>query len=63
MGKIQLDNGVRPSPFDEEQQYETGNEGERDRSGNAKGGKDGEKLDKAMKRKYPQKSIRGGEYR
>jgi len=63
MSKLRLDNGVEPSPFDDEEKYETGNEGERDTSDNAKGGKDGENLDKAMKRKYPEKNIRGKEYR
>ena len=62
MGLISLDNG-KGSPLNEEEDYEKGNEGERDYKANAKGGKDGEKLDKAIKRKYPEKSMRGKEYR
>lgn len=51
------------SKSDKEEQYETGNSGERDYAANDIGGRDGKKLANAMKRKYPKKEYRGKEYR
>ena len=48
---------------DNEEQYETGNSGERNYASSKKGGEDGAKLDAAMKRKYPEKKFRWKEYR
>lgn len=46
-----------------EEQYETGNEGAKSTKSNKIGGEDGSKLDTAMKRKYPSKNVRHKEYR
>jgi hypothetical protein len=63
MGVIKLDNGFNDSPLNDEEDYEKGNEGERDYKSNAKGGRDGENLDRKMKAKYPETPMRGREYR